>query len=316
MRGSWTRWAAVAVGFVALAGCGSGTADQGGLSVAATGQPGHWAAATCPSPTAPRPSGPVAQAGGIPAGFRVAWVLRCETRVEMLPGRGQWQVQVAERADTSAGDLIARLNRPGVASTTPSMPCALIAVTISYVALVDAHGRAWAPAVPTGPCGQPSPGVTAALRALRFRTVSITPISQLQSQGALDAGCAQQWKDQLAIEGMPIRAGQQNGLWSTPPTTIRVCEYQRHGGTAAIPVGDFLSGHVITGGAATGLARELAQTAPAASCTAGNTRFAVLFGQKSSAVFVELDGCRRMQGPTGAVSRVPPSVVGEITAKR
>jgi hypothetical protein len=242
-------------------------------------------------------------------------VLRCERRVETLPGRGQWQVQITERADTPATDLIAQLNRPSVKSVTPSAPCSLVAVSIAYFALVDTRGRAWVPTVPTGPCGQPLPEVAAALQALHFRTLSTEPISQVRGQAAVDAGCTQQWKDQLAIGGTPIHAGRPTALWPTPPTTIRVCEYQRQHGAAAVPVGDFRSGHMITGSAATGLARALAQTTPAAPCTATNTRFAILFGQGTSAVFVELDGCLRMQAPTGTVSQVPRSIVDEIGAQ-
>ena len=312
----WTRWAAVAALLVTLAGCSATGTKPGALSITSTSRPARWVAPSCPSPQAPLPPGQAATSGGgIPADFHVVWVLRCESRTETLPGRGQWLVQYTERADTSATGLIAQLNRPSAPPATPPVPCALVAVSLDYFALVDAHGRALAPTVPTGPCGQPLPGVATALQALPFRTMSTTPIRLLLSQAALDTGCAQQWKDQLSISGMPIRAGQPELPWPTPPSTIRVCEYQRQGGTANFPVGEFQFGHVITGSAATELAQALAQTAPAVSCTAPNTHFAILFGQTSSTVFVELDGCLRMQGPSGTASQVPRSVVDKITAK-
>lgn len=308
MRGGGrARWVAAAALCVMAAGCGSTVVGPGTtLSIAP-----DWVSTTCPAP-----QGPVAflglpsNGGGIPRDFHVAWVLRCDVRIETLPGRGQWTVQTTERADTSAPDLVAALNQPSAPPPTPALPCPAPLHLMDYFALVDAGGHALVPKIPTGVCGQPLPGVTKALAALSFRTISTKPLNQVLSQPAQAAGCPAEWKDLPDMKGMG-RPGS-GPAWPTPPASVTVCEYQSTS-TGSMAVGKFASAHTMTGAAVTTLADAVAQAGPAAPCTTSNTRFAVLMAQPSSWLIVELDGCQRLQRSNGTLSQLQPSTIKLVT---
>lgn len=270
-----------------------------------------WVSPTCPAPHGPVAYlGPPPNGGGIPSGFQVAWVLRCDVRIETLPGRGQWTVQTTERADTSARDLVAALDQPSAPPPTPTLPCPAPLALVNYFALVDAGGHALVPKIPTGVCGQPLPGVTKALAALPFRTVSTKPLNQVRSESAQAVGCPAEWKDLPDVKGMG-RPGS-GPAWPTTPTSITVCEYQS-ASTGDMAVGEFSSTHTVTGGAVTALADAIAQAGPAAPCTTSNTRFAVLMARQSSWMIVELDGCRRLQRSDGTLSQLQPSTIKLVT---
>lgn len=300
MRYARKIWPAMAALLIVLAGCGVGGAASGAVSTPATRQP-DWVTPTCPTPGQSLHTG-----GGVPTDFRVTWVLRCGTETRNLPGHGRWTVQVAERADTPATNLLAQLRQPSTAGRTGE--CAAQSVSIAYFALVDATGRALVPTVPTGTCGQPLPGVATALAALPFRTIAVDPLNQLQSQAALDAGCAQTWKD-LTPGTTSTQAGT---LWPAPPPSLRICVYGQVSG-GAVRVGQFLAGHTVAGATENALLTALAQAGPAAPCTTAHTRFAVLFGTGDTWLVAELDGCRRLLTPGGVAGQLQSSTVDQIT---
>jgi hypothetical protein len=119
--------------------------------------------------------GPFGGSGGaIPADFRLAWVLACPIEVQNLPGQGNWQTQITERADldpAQADALLARLRQPSQAAR-PGQICTADLEVPPYYALVDANGTAVEPAIPADSCGKPLATALKALADLPYRQLS------------------------------------------------------------------------------------------------------------------------------------------------
>ncbi|HEY2699084.1 MAG TPA: hypothetical protein VGJ45_26745 [Pseudonocardiaceae bacterium] len=178
MRASLAGLAALLV----LPGCGRAA------TAAPPPGPPKYVATSCPAP-GPAPSnqpyataiGPFGGAGGaIPDGFQPSWVLACPIEQRYLPGQGSWQVQVSERAELTtrqADALLAVLRTPSEPSSTDQV-CAAVHGPMMlgpYYALVDRHGTALEPALPTDACGEVDPDVAKALHDLPYRELSIRP---------------------------------------------------------------------------------------------------------------------------------------------
>ena len=140
---------------VPLAACGEGASETPSVQPAAFGNP------ACPTAGNPGPA-----RGAVPDGFVTAWVLRCSVRILNVHD-GAETPSVAERADTPAEELVAALRRP----SDPRWHgfCSTELVTSPYFMLVDANGRAVAPAIPADGCGKPHHDVLTALDMLPFR---------------------------------------------------------------------------------------------------------------------------------------------------
>jgi hypothetical protein len=184
-------------GFVVLAsltGCGTPSGAAG--PVPPVGPP-KYVATSCPTPTTePEAStsaepgtpasgepgvhaiGPIGGSGGaIPAGFRLAWVLACPVEIQNLPGRGDWWVQLTERADldpAQASALLAQLRQPSQPPRAGDI-CTMDLVEPPYYALVDDNGTAIEPAFPRDSCDKPMASVGKALDDLPYRQLSSTP---------------------------------------------------------------------------------------------------------------------------------------------
>ncbi|WP_163567511.1 hypothetical protein [Fodinicola feengrottensis] len=118
-----------------------------------------------------------AQGVSLPAGFQVAWVLRCSIASRTLAGNGKWQMLVSERADTSATDLVAALEKPSQPRAT-NVHCPYVRPQTSSFVLVDGSGRGITPAVPTLSCGQPPTSGGGALDALKFHEIYARPLGR------------------------------------------------------------------------------------------------------------------------------------------
>ncbi|HEY4455809.1 MAG TPA: hypothetical protein VGN81_15960 [Pseudonocardiaceae bacterium] len=178
MRASLAGLAGFAV-LAALAGCGRPTATpQAG--------PPKYVATSCPAP-GPTPSnrpdataiGPFGGTGGaIPDGFQPSWVLACPIEQRYLPGQGTWQIQVTERADLTANQanaLLTQLRKPSAPTDTDQVCAAGPMLLGPYYALVDRHGTAIEPQLPTDACGEVDPDAAKALHDLPYRELSTRP---------------------------------------------------------------------------------------------------------------------------------------------
>jgi hypothetical protein len=98
---------------------------------------------------------------------------------QILPGKGEWEVLVAERTDTPATALVDLLRQPSKPAD-PHEICAADLELVPYFALVDGSGTVIQPAMPTDGCGKPQAAAVAALNALPFRALSTTPSAPIE----------------------------------------------------------------------------------------------------------------------------------------
>ena len=311
------RWKARVVASLlplVAAGCGTATpsAELGGVPPASEA-PASFEA-SCPPETGEGPlvpDGAAPTGEGVPADFVTSWVLRCRTDARDLPGQGTWMVRIAERADTSAPELVDQLRRPSEPRSNGA--CTLELVVPPYFALVDSAGAAIRPAIPTDGCGKPRAEALKALEALPFRTLSETPVTQVRSQQSLDTGCSESWKDMLVIGADSAAPGPARPLWSTPVSAVRVCVYDTSRGGEP-EVGQFVSGRTVAGDAAKALLTVLDQAGPATPCTASHTRFAVLTVDGAADwPTVELDGCHRLLRPDNTLGQLDDAISATLT---
>ncbi|TWP46879.1 hypothetical protein FKR81_34290 [Lentzea tibetensis] len=298
------RWKACAITvLLVVAGCGG----KAPLGLVQTIAPPVWADPNCPPPDKdPLPGGEQVTRGSIPDGFATTWVLRCRTEVREIQGKGEWTIQIAERSDTNAQELVDQLRRPSDGPTASA--CTMELVVPPYFLLVDAAGRAVLPQVPVDSCGKPRIEARKALEALPFRTIAETPVVQVQSQQSMDAGCSESYKDLIAIEASSAEPGPATPIWRTAVGAIGVCVYETQQ-----EVGKFVAGHTIRDDAAKSLLAALDNAVPAAVCTAQHTKFALLsVPGEATSVVVELDGCRRLLRPDQTVGQLDESVIAMI----
>jgi hypothetical protein len=308
----WKACVATLLLALVVGGCGEATSrgeDGGSLEMAASLV---WGEPSCPDQLPDSPGSASTTSGdGIPDDFVTSWVLRCRRDVRDVPGDGRWLVHVAERADTSAPDLVDQLRRASEPRSTPT-PCPDMLVIPPYFALVDPTGRALLPAMPTDKCGFPRKEARAALEALPFRVLSETRVKQLESQGSIDSGCPEHWKDELVINAGGAGPGPATPVWPTPANTLRVCVYET-GRDAGESSGQFASGRTVTGDEARTLSVALDKAGPATACSIPHTRFAVVTREDAGQWAVaELDGCRHLLRPNNTLGQLDAFAIGAL----
>lgn len=261
--------------------------------------PPVWVEPSCPDPV---PNGDATATGGIPGDFETSWVLRCHSDVRDVPGDGRWLMDIAERADTSAPELLDQLRRES--DPQSGGPCHAILVVPPYFALVDPAGRALLPMIPTDQCGSPRQQALDALAALPFQVLSETPVKQVESQQAIDSGCSESWKDQLTIEAGGATPGPATPLWPAPVDVLHVCVYDTDPG-ADEPVGQFNSGRTLAGNAATALSDAINRAGPAIDCPTPHSQFAVItLNNTDQWAVAGLDGCHHLLRPNNTLGQL------------
>lgn len=295
---------------LSAAGCGKATQPPG--SGPDSPDASAFVDLDCPKEHTPGldPGGVPVARSELPADFVTAWVHRCRAESRAKPREGTVIMQIVERADAPATELIEQLRRPSDPRT--NQPCTLEMVAPPYFLLVDATGRAILPAIPTDPCGKPRPEATRALDAMTFHIVSETQIGQAQSQLSIDTGCSDSWKDMVTIEADRAQPAPATPLWSTPDDTLRVCLYDLTG-TQTSPAGTLRAGRVVDGTVAAALVAALDRTGAATACSAPHTRFAVVSGPSGAEAVAELDGCRRLLRPDTTLGQLDEATVVAIT---
>lgn len=256
----------------------AGSTMSGEVTMAAA-EDAVWSTTECPS-DADRP-----QRGGLPADFRVVWVLRCREETRDIAGRGRWSVTVRERADTSAEQLLVELRKPDE-SPGWGMGCGPGFPVVPYFALVGHDGRVLVPSTPRDTCsGGTLPGLLPALEALPYRVLSERLDRQVFSE-AVKFGC----QDEASFAATKAKPGKNRTVWLRP-ARLRVCLYQ----VTPEGRGVFVSGREVGRADDDRLADAIEDAGPAAPCVAPHTRFAVVnSAQDRDRVMVELDGCRRV----------------------
>jgi hypothetical protein len=292
----------VAIFGLVLAGCGSNAPD---LPVNEAPKDPVWVETGCPV-AAMDPMGMSGgmQRGGVPGDFVTVAVTRCRTETRDIPGEGQWLVQIEERAETPATDVVAMLRKPSDPRT--GNPCPTIMVVPPYFILVNAEGKGILPAIPSDGCGLPRNEVGEAVDRLPFKPVTETRLHQVKSRQSQDSDCSDTWKDELAMGVVGNRPGPAAKLWPEPSAQIRACVYQ-----AAGDVGNLVSVHTVPADRLAALDNAGPGTT---SCQLSHTKFAVLRSAGSGAwAVVELDGCYRLVRPDRSLGQLDASTAEAIT---
>lgn len=269
-----------------------GTAAPTGSTGALGIQP-HWescAAARAGQYWATQDSGGLAMMQPrLDPGFRPVAAVVCRTEVRRRVTGGSDLVALEDRADDVAR-LVATLGLPSRVGTAGTA-CPATAITVPWIALLDANGRWVRPGIPHDECQAPRQEFRAAFDALRMTPVATWVVREVQSDEAAAAGCDQQRLDLVWTVG---RVGIGQGTPPRPVGTgdeqVRVCRYWNLLGA---DLGDFDTGGVLTAEQWAAIRRELGRTGPASTCTTKSSRFAEL-QLSTGSVYVEADGCRRV----------------------
>ncbi|MGH8888203.1 MAG: hypothetical protein ACRDV3_00395 [Acidothermaceae bacterium] len=135
------------------------------------------AVVTCPAqPFAQMPNG--RNDSQLPAGIQVTAVVRCETVLRSYPGLGQWNVQLAEVADSGLAPFLTLLRQPSQ-KRPPNIMCPDYLRLAPWFALIDSAGAVLQPSMPTDQCGQINGSAIAALNKLDFDVVDAVRTQQV-----------------------------------------------------------------------------------------------------------------------------------------
>jgi hypothetical protein len=255
------------------------------------------------------------RSGALPAGLHARAVVLCQVETRTRPDTSEWDYVVTKRATSGLDAFVAALREPDDPASGGA--CAAVGHVDPVVVVVDVTGVGYRPAFPRDGCGLLKPDATKALAALPFRVSDAVPLQQVRSALSGASGCADEWKDVLALEGARAGAGQ-------PPLDrqrVLVCVYLVHPPQRVLPNGS--TDRVVAGGLTAGrrlslrmssrLLRAIAHAPAPPGCAERHTRFAVVTGAHLAApVYLELDGCRRLSSWTGDLLAVTSEIAGLV----
>jgi len=193
-----TRVAAVAALAALATGCATAststpaaTGGSSGTGAASASPPASASASATPVPTTT--SGPPVVAGQpacvgwpanatrsktLPASFVPVAVIRCVTGFQIIPGKGQWETAILERADQGLAPLLTALQRPNETRPPGTFCSDLVALPPQFV-LVGKDGQVIRPALPVTGCGLVQREVLGALAALPWQKVSVRLVAKV-----------------------------------------------------------------------------------------------------------------------------------------
>lgn len=241
------------------------------------------------------------------ADFHATSVVVCDQITEKRADGGTDLVNIEGRATGRAGvaALVDAVRLPNGPKPEGNVGCALDGPAVTWFALVDDAGRWVRPGLPADACGGVRHEVADAVGKLAVQRVSTVPVRELVSAAAGASGCGQEWADMVWVTGQDQRRNPPPAVREDPlaaAARVRVCVYgvptSEQGGTK--PAGRFERGGVLPQERRTVLAAAVtaavtaAVAAPACATPAG--RFAVVSPADGTAgaLYVELDGCRRI----------------------
>jgi hypothetical protein len=250
--------------------------------------------------------------GPIPASFRPTAVVMCTDETRTVARDGTWAFLVEQRADSGFSTFVDELRRPS--DELSSGPCPGLLIIAPWFELIGPDGQGLRVAVPRDECSQPRESALNALRGLPFKTVKETRLGQVESQAAIDAGCAMRWKNMPAIEvgdGM-ARSSARDRVFPTTPNQLTLCRFSAD--PRDVTAGHFVSGKKLTGATIASVLAELEASQPASACTLTSSTFAVLTPNPAGAtVYVELDGCHRILTDAHELRQASPALIALLS---
>jgi hypothetical protein len=255
----------------------------------------------------------------VPAGFVTVAAIRCVQTDREVPGHGLWLFELWQVAHHGLAKLAAALRRPPV-RPPPGLACAVPGIAVPPFALLGGNVHMIYPKLPTGECGNPQPQVLAAVRALRWVTVSSRRQVQVETQAGVESGCPAGWKDVISLvdgfgHGRSLRSSPGGRVFSSRPRVLRVCVYHDRSG----PLDTYLAGGSrISGVTETTLLTGIASGRSPATCPRPHTMFAVLLppGIGSQPAYVEIGGCHRVLRPDNRIGQATPAALAIIGRAR
>jgi hypothetical protein len=246
--------------------------------------------------------------------------LRCAGSTEVVPGDGEYEVALTERATQGLQALLSALLLPNSPPQSGDMGCAAYA-SQNWVVL-ELGGKAVAVQTPVDACSHRLPQVDRALEGLRWTQVSRTRGAKVRGSDAVEAQC-EAFKDLLTYFGAadlkPATAPPSIGTRGA----LKVCLYSvsyppgwtadgQHG-LGGVPIG----GGTLTDDQANLVRAALAKATPAGTCTRQHTRFAVVSPLSPDGIgpgwlSIELDGCHRILTEDNHVSVAMDTLVSGL----
>jgi hypothetical protein len=295
------RVVAVALVGLTLAGCVTAQTDSAqGVPARLSGGEERWTSCAEAAPEVAEAGFKITarEAAALPRldrDFIPVAVVICGLEAQRRPDGGQ-DLVATERRTEEVSALVTALRladepRPdGPVACTDEMPLA------PWLALVDADGVWTRPGIPLDRCGKLRAEVREALGALPLVTVATRTIAELESAEAAAAGCAQHWKDMIAVHERLIPTPRPSALPELFPVgeQIRLCVYEVSKSEPG--TGNFVHGTVLPADRRTAIERALRAAGPAESCSGPASRFALLWSTAGGdpETYVELDGCHRI----------------------
>jgi hypothetical protein len=272
----------------------------------------------CARPVATTDAGapPLAEAGGavlpsnhgcptpdhgtpLPADAVLVSVDRCRSEIRAVPGDGQWEFRIDERATTNLAPLAAALRRPSEPIGAHTV-CDLVLHDQPVITVRDQLGRQITPTVPQTACRAPLPAVVQALDNLVWVPFATTKLGQVQTELEVTSGCPGGYKQMVALE-----ASMDRGEVARPepvPTTaahLRVCRYDLDPSSVVVTNihgGDLVAASTLDGSAARALLTAVADARPVTGiCAHPESSFVVVSPPDGRApnITIELTGCYR-----------------------
>lgn len=234
---------------------------------------------------------------------------RCISRIEHVPGEGEWEVRHEQEATTGLEAYAATLRLPDEPVETVTqepddwagerLNCDQ-AIAPIVITLTDRAGRQYVPRIPHQ-CGTPLPAVLDAIAALTWTDTATRPLRQLRTELSVTSGCEDWWKPTIGY----IATGGQGEPAPKPDTTPRpllVCRYEirfdnpvEFNDEWILHAGELVSASTLDAAAAAELLTAVVAAPPAASCEPDEASFAIVRLTEVPApwVAVELEGCYR-----------------------
>jgi len=239
----------------------------------------------------------------LPADAVLVAATRCVFEIQVVPGDGEWEMKLEQRADGALDALAAALRRPDE-PTGRNQACTAIGYVPIIITVTDQQGRQIKPRLPMTACGGPLPAATSAIAALHWSTVKTSKARQTRTELEVSSGCPGQYKPMIAIVASDAgaRPGPLAASPNLPASALQVCRYALDptstltmAGSPPVAMGRLSSASTLDTAAAGAFLAAIAAAPAAAACDQPQAPFALVFGHGavSPNVAVELGGCYR-----------------------
>ncbi len=302
----WRTWLCIlGLWTILVAGCASGAVPRSTSDAIAA--PGS---AAQPPGTLPGSRPPSGLCGGfsrlpslrIAATFRAASAFECQQEDHLIPGRGQWEVEIERKATQGLKPLVAALRRPD--QGPPPTVCTAVGSVTPQIALQDGGGKLVRPIIPSEQCDQPQTQTLDTIQDLEWTTISQQLVSQLETQAEVTSGCPSEYKDLFDLYSLE----HLHSLATSPavagnPASLTICRCRDEPSTNGagkiygiqFRSGRFVGGGTVNGSTESALLKGISGGRASVGCSQEHQEVAVILGADGQAnTAVELDGCDRV----------------------